>query len=169
MDRVNRIISHPLWREAVSEIEKLEEARAFCRHDFDHFISVARIAQMENIEKNSGISKEIIYSTALLHDIGRGMQYREGIPHDEASAVMAEKILDDCGFSKAERYEITEAILSHRSSRVSEFEDGADDIERPNLKTLIFRADKMSRNCFLCAAEAECNWSEEKKNKYLKK
>ena len=166
MDKINRIIKHHVWREALSQIEKLEETRIFCKHNLEHFLSVARIAQLENLEKNLGFSKELIYSTALLHDIGRGLQYTEGIPHDEASVMIAEKILDDCGFDDEEKHEIIDAILSHRIGGSLETEAVS---EMMNLKELIYRADKLSRNCFACAAETECNWQEEKKNKYLKK
>ncbi len=36
------------------------------------------------LEENYPVSKELIYCTALLHDIGRARQYEDGTPHDEA-------------------------------------------------------------------------------------
>lgn len=155
MERVNKICSHPLWRESADKIEELEQDRIFCRHSIAHFQDVARIAYIENLEKNLGFSKELIYAAAMLHDIGRHLQYLEGIPHDKGSAMLAEKILSDCAFEKAEQEEILSAILQHRTSETKEKDDFAG---------LLYRADKKSRSCLFCPVCGECNWSEEKKN-----
>lgn len=125
MERVNKICSHPLWRESADKIEELEQDRIFCRHSIAHFQDVARIAYIENLEKNLGFSKELIYAAAMLHDIGRHLQYLEGIPHDKGSAMLAEKILSDCAFEKAEQEEILSAILQHRTSETKEKDDFA--------------------------------------------
>ena len=97
---------------------------------------------------------ELIYCTALLHDIGRAEQYTVGTPHDEAGARIAETILSDLDFSSEEKEAILSAIREHRSS--------SDEV--PVLSQLIYEADKKSRNCFLCVAEPECYWSPQKKN-----
>lgn len=159
MERINRICRHPLWKESVAEIQRLEEDRIFCRHNPAHYLDVARIAYIENLEKNIGISKEVIYAAALLHDIGRHRQYLEGIPHEEASAVLADPILRDCGFTEMEQKEIISAISEHRTPETA----GKD-----NLQGLIYRADKSSRSCLFCNASKECNWGIEKKNITLK-
>lgn len=159
MKRVNEICCHSLWREAVEKIRELEENRIFCRHNTEHFLDVARIAYIESLENQVGVSKELIYAAALLHDIGRHLQYLEGIPHDEGSAMLAETILKDCGFKKEEREEIIAAILQHRSAQT---------MEKTDLAGLIYRADKKSRMCMLCHSCEECNWSIEKKNLVLK-
>lgn len=159
MHRVNRIIRHPLWKGAVRQIEKAETDRIFCGHDLDHFLHVARMAYIENLERNLKLSKELIYAAALLHDIGRGLQYEQGIPHDEASCALAEGILIDCGFCERERAAVVDAISAHR--------DG-DTAERDDLAGVLYRADKVSRPCFFCKAEEQCNWNEEKKNKELR-
>ena len=86
MERVNAICRHALWRESVDEIARLEQDRAFCRHDRTHFLDVARLAYIENLERGLGVDKELIYAAALLHDIGRHLQYTQNIPHDEAGA-----------------------------------------------------------------------------------
>ena len=36
--------------------------------------------------------------------------------------------------------------------------------DKVDLPGLFYRADKLSRNCFLCPAQEDCNWPEEKKN-----
>ena len=119
---------------------------------------MARLAYIENLERGLGVDKELIYAAALLHDIGRHLQYTQNIPHDEAGAQLAEIIMADCGFSPAERAEVTQAILQHR---------GDGDRSRDGLAALLYRADKASRACLFCTAEPECNWSREKKNMTL--
>ena len=50
MERVNAICRHDLWRDSVREIARLERDRQFCRHDLVHFLDVARLAYIENLE-----------------------------------------------------------------------------------------------------------------------
>lgn len=155
MERVNYILENKTYRSYLHEIEECEKTRIFCRHNMAHFLDVARIAQLLNLEEAVGIEKEMIYAAALLHDIGRHLQYREGISHEQASALLAPEILQECGFSAAETEEITEAIRQHRNASIRG--------ER-NLSGLIYRADKLSRSCFACPAESVCDWKNEKKN-----
>ena len=159
LERVNAICRHPLWRDSVRQIAHLERDRQFCRHDLVHFLDVARLAYIENLERGLGVDKELIYAAALLHDIGRHLQYTRNIPHDQASAQLAEVILADCGFSQAERAAVEDAILQHR---------GQQDRQREGLAGLLYGADKASRACLFCPAEPECNWSPEKKNMRIK-
>ena len=159
MEQVNRICRHPLWRESMEQIRKLEQDRIFCRHDIAHCLDVARLAYLENLEKQLGLSQGLIYATALLHDIGRHLQYLEGIPHEQGSAALAQSILMDCGYSPAEREEIVSAILRHRLPVTGSQND---------LAGLLCRADKASRLCMFCEAAEACNWSQEKKNMSLK-
>lgn len=155
MDRINEICRHPRWLESVAAISSLERDRLFCKHDVAHFLDVARIAYIENLEQGLGIARETIYAAALLHDIGRHLQYTKDIPHEQGSAAEAQPILEDCGFSRQEQEEILSAILGHRNP-----ETGA----AGDLAGLIYRADKASRSCLFCHARQACNWSEEKKN-----
>ncbi|MGI6070795.1 MAG: HD domain-containing protein [Blautia sp.] len=158
MERVNRIWNHPVYQECLRTITKLERTRRFCHHDWAHFLDVARLAYIENLEKGLGISKECIYACGLLHDIGRHLQYTEGTPHHEASAAIAGPILKDCGFTEEEQKKILEAILSHRNADVG---------SQLGLAGVIYRADKASRVCFACESESDCDWSLEKKNMEL--
>ena len=73
--------------------------------------------------------------------------------------MLAGEILRDCGFSDAECLEICDAIAGHRAKETGE--DGG-------LAGVLYRADKASRMCLFCAAEAECNWAEEKKNREVR-
>ncbi len=93
--RLTFIQNHPLYLSADRRLQELEETRVFCRHQMNHLLDVARIAYILNLEMKLGISRDLIYAAALLHDIGKGRQYEEGIPHETASADLAEQILAD--------------------------------------------------------------------------
>lgn len=153
MDRVNQIWKHPFYQTELHKLQLLEADREFCRHTPEHFLDVARLAYIRALEENYSVSKELIYCTALLHDIGRARQYEDGTPHDEAGAVIAEQILKELGFSPEEIQAIVSAIRGHRA-----------ETNQTILGQLIYRADKKSRNCFSCKAEPECYWSSAKKN-----
>lgn len=155
LDRVNKILNHDLFVESLMKNKMAEEDRIFCKHNMGHFLDVARLAMILNLAEGFGIDKELIYAAALLHDIGRFRQYEEGIPHDRESVRIAPKILKDCGFDDKETDVIILAIGSHRDVRVRE--------ER-SLGGLLYRADKMSRSCFACEAEGQCDWKSDKKN-----
>ena len=155
MQRVNSICSHPLWKSCVSKILDLERERIFCCHDTSHFLDVARIAWIENLEKRLAISREMIYAAAMLHDIGRHLQYMQGVPNDEGSVSIASDILKDSGFDEKEQAEILSAIRMHRNP---------DAASRDDLAGIIYRADKKSRICAFCSASDKCNWPESKKN-----
>lgn len=155
MERIKLVLKNETYRECLSKIRECERERIFCHHDMAHFLDVARIAYLIDLEENVNVPKERIYAAALLHDIGRHLQYIEGIPHEEASAQIAPDILRVCGFSAKETEEITDAIKNHRDPQTK---------ERRDLAGLIYRGDKLSRACFGCAAEKECNWKKEKKN-----
>ena len=159
MERLDKIYQHPLWKLQIEQLKQAETNRIYCCHGIEHLLDVARIAYIENIENNYGISKEIIYATALLHDIGRYIQYQTGIAHGQAGLDLASIILKDCYFDFNERNEILSAILNHNNKDVK---------EEKNLKGLLYRADKQSRMCMFCNAVHSCKWSEDKKNHQIK-
>ena len=153
MERVQKIWEHPLYQQCLASIRRLEENREFCRHTPEHFLDVARLTWILCQEEQIDVPRPIVYAAGLLHDIGRFRQYQEGIPHDEASAALARQILPECGFDARETEQIVEMILAHRH-------EGNPTL----LYALFYRADKLSRSCFLCASRDRCNWPEEKKN-----
>lgn len=155
MERIDRILHNEAFTKYLRMNEQAEQDRIFCRHGMEHFLDVARIGCILNYEKRLGIEKELIYAAALLHDIGRHVQYRDGTPHEKASAELAPQILEECGFKAAEREAVLEAIIRHR--------DTAAAVEA-NLNGLLYLADKASRPCFCCSVEEECNWKNENKN-----
>ena len=90
---------------------------------------------------------------AHLHDIGRAQQYQYNIPHDIAGVEIAREILTDLHFTEQEKELILSSIGHHRKG------DSCS-----TLAALLYKADKQSRNCFLCSAASECYWSDDKKN-----
>ena len=100
MERVNRILQHEAFKWHMRENEEAEKERIFCHHDMVHFLDVARIAMILNLQEGVGISQGVIYGAALLHDIGRHEQYKDGTPHETASARIAPDILADCGYGR---------------------------------------------------------------------
>ena len=78
---------------------------------------MARLAYIFALERNLDCSRELIYCTALLHDIGRAEQYTNGIPHDEAGVTIAGQILCRSElFRIRKKAQILTAIGEHRSS-----------------------------------------------------
>lgn len=158
VERFQKIVRHQKYIETYERLQNLEEDRKFCGHDMEHFLSVARISYLMVLEKDLDISKDIIYATALLHDLGRADQYENGISHEEAGAVLANEILTDCGYSMEEKKFMIDTILKHRNMK--------DDVD--NFASIFYHADKISRDCIHCKARKECYWPEEKKNnKYI--
>ena len=86
MPRIDFICANGLFRRHLGNIAQLESGRIFCRHGIDHLLDVARIMWIKNLEEELGFDREVIYATALLHDIGKDEQYESGISHDVASA-----------------------------------------------------------------------------------
>ncbi len=152
MDKVNYILKSLKYNECLTKVRNYEADRIFCKHDLDHFLDVARIAYIMVLEEKLDISKEIVYATALLHDIGRFKQYEDGTPHHEASYKIAEELLKEAGFDYREQNIILEAIIKHRNSDENQF------------NKIFYRSDKLSRDCYNCKATLLCNWNEEKRN-----
>ncbi len=160
MNRVNQILHHPGFCRALEEITAAEANRPFCGHGLEHLLSVARVAALTAQDEGQELSRPLIYAAALLHDLGRAVEYRGEGTHEEASPALAEPILTDCGFSPAERAEILTAIRQHRSSWQG---------TRSPLGELLYRADKKSRPCFLCPAAGACNWPPENRTNTLER
>jgi uncharacterized domain HDIG len=164
MDRVNSILFHPKYQQYYQEIQSLEADRKFCGHTMEHFLAVARLSFIMVKEAGLHISKEVVYATALLHDIGRALEYTDGTPHHEGSVMIARELLPECGFDDGEIKVIVRAIEEHRVA----LEEGHQGIlEKDDFAVIFHKADKLSRNCFDCSAVDECNWPEERKNQRI--
>ena len=98
MERVNKILRHPVFAEHLARLENLEQARIFCRHGLPHLLDVARMMWISALEQQLPVTRDAAYAAALLHDIGRVEQIEEGIPHHQASASLAARILPEAGF-----------------------------------------------------------------------
>lgn len=159
LHKVNRILCNENYQNNIKKIKMMEKDRKFCKHDLEHFMDTARIAYILNLERGLNIDKEIIYATGLLHDIGKWKQYKDGTPHHISSADISCDILDECEFLNEEKEEIIKAILNHRNKDVK-YDD--------TLSGIIYCGDKLSRNCYDCKSHNECNWSDEKKNLFIK-
>lgn len=160
--RVNAILKHPVYQKYYKKLEDMEKDRIYCRHQMPHLLDVARIAWIRNTEESLGLDKCLIYTAAILHDIGKSLQYEAKIPHEEAGEKIASEILytlpENAAYTEEEKKEILTAIRGHRRLR-----------EDPTrLEKLLYESDKASRMCFACPAEASCDWSREKKNMELK-
>lgn len=156
MKNVNIILNHPKYKALLEELNHLEEGRKFCAHTLEHFLDVARISYIAVLEEGLNYSKEVIYSIALLHDIGRVLEYNNGVDHHEGSTIIAEELLQDTSFNREEKALIIKSIKEHRKESEDE------------LSKIIYKSDKLSRNCFNCKAYKECYWKEDKKNKFIK-
>ena len=155
--RVDAIYKSGRYVCALKKLEEAERERKFCRHDLKHFTDVARIAALLNAEFSAGCPTDEMYAAALLHDIGRAEHTAD---HAKASARFAGEILPECGFESEETERIIRAVLAHGEKQ----EDISIQTARERAKgsgalsALILCADKLSRNCFDCAARGECYW-----------
>ena len=149
MQRFYEVLAAPRFREYLRRIGEYEAGRKFCRHDEQHLLDTARLAWILVLEERLGFSREMVYTAAFLHDIGRWCEYEEPQEdHAAASAVLARPLLQEAGFSEAEIEVITAAIAEHRLPSLR--------CTTP-LGRILAAADDLSRRCFACAAAAECH------------
>lgn len=155
MKRIQLIIKDKDFIYSQQRVAELEKQRIFCCHGMQHLMDVARIAWILTLEAGASYDKEVVYAAGLLHDIGKYLQYEDGIPHHESGARMAETVLFRAGFKVSEIQSITEAIYHHRTL-VCE--------DKRSLNYILYKADKLSRPCYDCAARDKCNWPKKQMN-----
>lgn len=160
MTKIDMILADEEYRSAMAKIEYFEKDRVFCRHGLNHSLDVARIAWIYCLEEKLTIDKEVVYAAALVHDIGRSAEYETGESHDAAGVRLFAPLLCKSGFSEREQEAICAAVAGHRQSH-------KDSTQADILSELLYKADKQSRLCFMCAARDSCYWDETKKNKTL--
>lgn len=162
MPRLNSVWNHALYQKYYKENEEIEKDRMFCCHQISHLLDVARIAYIKNLENDMGLKKELIYTAAILHDIGKALQYKQKIPHEIAGEEIAREILETLpennAFTQEEQDWILEAVRGHRRKCAGMTEAAC----------LFYESDKRSRNCFACPVSEMCNWNEEEKNEEIK-
>lgn len=159
MKRIEALWQNRIYRNYYQRLQEEERERLFCRHDMQHFLDVARIAYIINMEQHMGIAKDVIYAAALLHDMGRVKEYDSGMPHALASVTMANEILatlpKEAAFTEIEKKTIFSAIATHQKN------DGTRD---EPLAMVLQKADRLSRPCYLCRSRSQCKWPNEKMN-----
>ncbi len=128
--RADRILGLPEVQAALQAVEEAERDRVFCRHGFGHLMDVARAAWILTLEEGRDLPKDLVYASALLHDLGRADQYRDGTPHDLAGADLARRLLPRAGFSEEETEAAVLAIRGHRRKTTE------DDVRLPASETV---------------------------------
>jgi putative nucleotidyltransferase with HDIG domain len=148
LPRVNKLIDNPLYKKYLLKIAKAEKKRKYCKHGFDHGLAVARIAYAFLLEQGETcLDKEVIYIAAILHDIGRWVEYETGEDHAQASAALAQPLLEESGFNPEEIKVIIGAIHEHNRH------------SSENLSVLgrsLALADNWARDCRGCKAKDSC-------------
>lgn len=162
MERVNKILHSKKYKNYLQKNKSLEEDRIFCKHNLEHFLDTARITYIMCLEQGIKINKEVVYGLGLLHDIGRFMEYEQGIPHDEASAELARELLDEADYNEEEKKLIINCILNHRKDEQVNLHKDV------GLREIFYKADKLSRSCYNCEAKSQCKWDDNKKNYNIK-
>ena len=61
MERIQKILNHPLYQEQFKLLQDAEKDREFCRHTMEHFVDVARLMYIYTLEEKTNVSKELIY------------------------------------------------------------------------------------------------------------
>ena len=186
LGRVNRLWQLPEFQRLLLELEEKEKNRSYCRHGREHIFAVARLMWIFCMEQQrvEGISKELVYAAAFLHDLGRGSAKKE---HAQKSVEIAGRILPLCGYSKVETALVQAAIGMHGRVRktygsfaeihrevsgVLQNDSGREALcgfPKEQLETVqwlsevLLKADHDSRDCYACDAREGCYWSEERK------
>lgn len=142
MEKINKLIQNDEYCRYLKTIEEKEKDRKYCKHNYSHFLDVARLMYIECLENKIDFDVQVIYATALLHDIGRAIDDEK---HDIESAKLVENLLKN-DFTNKEIQMIVCAILGHRQKNGSLLGD------------ILYRADKMARNCYYCNAADSCKW-----------
>ncbi|KLU62035.1 bifunctional uridylyltransferase/uridylyl-removing enzyme [Peptococcaceae bacterium CEB3] len=149
MRRLNELIQSPAYQASLAKTAAREKERVYCKHGFDHLLAVARIAYAYLLErKETDYSREIVYAAALLHDLGRWVEYQTGEDHASAGARLAEPLLKASGFDARESALILTAIKEHRRK-------GEKDLSP--LGEALALADDWSRECRDCGAQNACH------------
>lgn len=157
LEITNRILKNRNYIAQLSLLKELETDREFCRHDMEHFLSVARITMHMCREMGVRADRDLVYAAALLHDIGRTQEMTMGIPHDLAGQALADCILSEVNCPEAMKSRIIGLIAAHR-----DITKAGDELGR-----IFCAADKKSRKCFDCPVLERCNWPDDKKNLYI--
>ena len=97
---------------------QIESYMRACMRDSAHDVAhVRRVVQtaLDIADAEPGADRTIVQAAALLHDIGRGAQFRDpSVCHAEAGAAMALPFLRGCGVAEPDAARICDCIRTHR-------------------------------------------------------
>ena len=65
MERVNKILKHPIFLREQQRIKAFEKNRIYCGHQSEHLLDVARIGWIMILEEKQNIEKSVFYAAAL--------------------------------------------------------------------------------------------------------
>ena len=149
--KYQKILENEEYKKYVERICYLEKDRIYCKHDLKHSLDVARICTIIMYEQGQEVNRDIVYATALLHDIGR---FKENTQNHEAWSVdIATEIAT-----------IVEIISFHRGNYSIKQIDELVNHGKLDLKESFKIADQLSRNCFCCKGSSSCKWKEENRS-----
>lgn len=160
--QIERLLQHPIYQKRLALLQELEGNRIYCGHDLSHFFAVGRIAETLSKENHLSHSNDVLWASALLHDMGRVEQYQQGISHDKASVAFAREILLSLGWDQADMELVCEAIGSH-SKRFAVKDRWENRTELRSLAEVLSFADHFSRKCYECKGADSCKWPEEER------
>lgn len=158
MKNTNLLLRDRDFLALVDQLTAQEADRIFCKHSLEHFIDVARICYIHCLEDQIPVAKDLIYVTALLHDLGRCQSQADGKDHHLRSQEIAQTFLAKMDFSSQEQTLILQAIGQHRHNQGP--------AKDPFIRAFQL-ADKEARLCFRCPAYELCHWDEARKNQVL--
>lgn len=148
MRYAERILRHEKYWHYLRENGEADKARNLCLHDLQHAVDTARVAHLYALKEGLDLDEDLLYSAALLHDIAKWKQIRDGtVDHAAAGAVLAEAILREIGMEAEDTARIVDAIRTHRHR----------DPKGPDLNRALYEGDKSSRFCLLCKNIGHCN------------
>ena len=102
---MRQIVTHPLYQQEFSALQKAEQERIYCNHTMEHFLDVARICYIMVLQDRAEISRELIYGAALLHDLGGspGRSQKGYLMRKRALVLQNGWASTDCGFAAEEQ------------------------------------------------------------------
>lgn len=159
MNNTNYLLTHDSYQKLVKDLADQESERIFCKHSLQHFIDVARICYIHCLEDQIPVDKDLVYVTALLHDLGRSLSRTDGKDHHLHSLEIARSFLQEMDFNSEQQAHILQAISQHSHTQ---------EIATDPFVRAFQLADKEARLCFQCPAYDLCYWPEERKNQVLK-
>ncbi|MBE5899133.1 MAG: HD domain-containing protein [Lachnospiraceae bacterium] len=164
---IERILSDERYLEKINRLNEIEKDRTYCKHDLDHFQEVYQILSILSSRRGLDDSKKLSKTMAYFHDIGRADSYDGN--HRKSSSDFARILLGEYGISGEEIDLICYAIDNH-SGRI-DVEDAyyyidnnmVEDSLRDTWAKILRISDQLSRNCYICKANAICKWLEGEK------